>query len=50
MNEAVGIHVGNILKILDILGSYAEGDFSRVLEKLPGKQIIANEKLDLLTG
>ena len=50
MNEAVGIHVGNILKILDILGSYAEGDFSRVLEKLPGKQIIANEKLDLLRG
>lgn len=50
MNEAVQIHVNNILKLLDIIGSYAEGDFSQVLEKMPGKQIIANEKADLLRG
>ena len=50
MNEAVQLHVGNILKVLGILGSYAEGDFSPVLERLPGKQIIANEKMDLLRG
>ena len=50
MNEAVQIHVDNILKILGILGSYAEGDFSQVLDRLPGKQIIANEKMDLLRG
>jgi len=50
MNEAVQIHVDNILKVLGIISSYAEGDFSPVLEKLPGKQVIANEKTDLLRG
>ena len=30
------------------MSSYAEGDFTAVLEKLPGKQIIANEKMDML--
>jgi len=50
MNEAVQIHVNNILKLLNIIGYYAEGDFSQVLEKMPGKQIIANEKTDLLRG
>ncbi len=47
-NEGVRMHVKNILKILGILAAYAEGDFSPVLEKLPGKQAFANEKLDLL--
>jgi methyl-accepting chemotaxis protein len=47
-NEGVRLHVNNILKILNILAAYAEGDFSLVLEKLPGKQVIANEKMDLL--
>ena len=50
VNEAVRLHVTNILKILNILAAYAEGDFSQVLERLPGKQIIANERLDLLRG
>jgi methyl-accepting chemotaxis protein len=50
VNQVVKLHVDNILKILGILSSYAEGDFSPVLEKLPGKQIIANEKMDLLRG
>lgn len=49
-NTAVSLHVNNVLKILDILGHYAEGDFSQVLEKLPGKQVIANERMDLLRG
>lgn len=48
VNEAVHLHVRNILKILDILGSYAAGDFSPVLERLPGKQVIANERMNLL--
>jgi methyl-accepting chemotaxis protein len=48
VNEGVRLHVENILKILSILGAYAEGDFSMVLEKLPGKQAIANDKLDQL--
>jgi methyl-accepting chemotaxis protein len=47
-NEGVRLHVNNILKFLNIVGTYAEGDFSPVLEKLPGKQVIANEKMDLL--
>ena len=50
VNQSIKLHVDNILKILGILASYAEGDFSPVLEKLPGKQIIANEKMDLLRG
>jgi len=48
VNDAVKLHIDNILKILGILSSYAEGDFSPVLERLPGKQIIANEKMDLI--
>jgi len=47
-NESGHLHIRNILKILEILSAYAEGDFSKTLEKLPGKQILANEKLDLL--
>ena len=50
VNEAVKLHVENIFKFLGILAAYAEGDFSQVLEKLPGKQVIANEKMDLLRG
>jgi len=46
VNEGVRLHVTAILKMLDIIGSYADGDFSQVLEKLPGKQIIANERMD----
>jgi methyl-accepting chemotaxis protein len=47
-NESGHLHIRNILKILEILSAYAEGDFSKTLEKLPGKQIIANEKMELL--
>ncbi len=48
VNLSVQIHVNNILAILNILASYADGDFAPVLEKLPGKQVLANEKMDLL--
>ncbi|MFP4369599.1 MAG: Cache 3/Cache 2 fusion domain-containing protein [Candidatus Kapaibacterium sp.] len=48
VNNAVNMHIGNILKILDTVKSYAEGDFNPVLEKLPGKQKIANERLDMV--
>ncbi len=50
VNDAVQLHVSNILTVLNILAAYADGDFSQVLQKLPGKQIIANEKMDLLRG
>ena len=48
VNASVRLHVNNTLKILGILSSYADGDFRPQLEKLPGKQIIANEKMDTL--
>src|SRR5208337_1111159 len=50
VNGTVKIPIDAILKVLGILASYAEGDFSPVLEKLPGKQVLANEKMDLLRG
>ncbi|MEJ2637210.1 MAG: methyl-accepting chemotaxis protein [Calditrichia bacterium] len=50
VNEAVRLHVDNILLILDILGAYSEGDFSREMKKLPGKQIVANQIMDKLRG
>lgn len=48
VNEGYRLHVSNMLKLLNVLTSYAEGDFSAVLEKLPGKQALANEKMDTL--
>jgi methyl-accepting chemotaxis protein len=47
-NAAIQMHINAILKMLGILTEYAEGDFSQVMEKMPGKQVLANEKLDLL--
>jgi methyl-accepting chemotaxis protein len=46
-NQTVQIHVNNILAILNVLSSYGDGDFTPVLAKLPGKQALANEKVDL---
>jgi methyl-accepting chemotaxis protein len=48
VNDAVKLHIDNILEILGILGSYADGDFTPVLKPLPGKQVIANERMDQL--
>ena len=48
VNAGVKLHIDNILEILNILTSYAEGDFAPVLKKLPGKQAVANEKMELL--
>ncbi|HSV97016.1 MAG TPA: methyl-accepting chemotaxis protein [Spirochaetota bacterium] len=41
-------HVEAILAMLDILKSYAEGNFEPVLRKFPGKAAIANERFDRL--
>jgi methyl-accepting chemotaxis protein len=49
-NETIDIHVKNILKILDVLEQYSNGNFAPELEKLPGKQKIANVILDKLRG
>ncbi len=48
VNNVAGIHINNLLKILNILEAYANGDMSPVLEQLPGKQAIANERMDML--
>ena len=48
VNASVKLHVDNIVMILHILGSYADGDLSQILKRLPGKQVLANEKMDLL--
>jgi len=47
-NDAISLHVNSVLKILAILTAYSEGDFNPVLEKMPGKQVLANEKMDQL--
>ncbi len=50
VNEAARLHINVVLKLLAIVGSYSEGDFSTVLDRLPGKQALANQKMDLLRG
>jgi len=46
--ENVKLHIDNILEILGVMGEYGEGNLSIELRKLPGKQIIANQKLDIV--
>jgi len=48
VNEAVKLHVENVLKMLNVLADYANGELETTLEKLPGKQALINEKLDIL--
>ncbi len=48
VNNAVNIHVQNFILILETIARYAEGDFSLTLKPLPGKQNIANQKLNLM--
>lgn len=48
VNEAVKFYVTNIQKLLKVLTDYSEGNLDSTLETLPGKQVVINEKLDLL--
>jgi len=50
VNDGMKMHIDNTVKVLNILGKYADGDFSMVLEKMPGKQALANEMMDKLRG
>ncbi|MGV8121942.1 MAG: methyl-accepting chemotaxis protein [Candidatus Xenobiia bacterium LiM19] len=50
VNESVKLHVDNILTILGIVGEYSEGNFTKNLQRLPGKQIVANQIMDRLKG
>ena len=47
-NDIVRAHVANLSKVVSVVGSYADGDFSRVLEELPGKEGVANDRVGLL--
>jgi methyl-accepting chemotaxis protein len=47
-NQGMQIHINNILKILELLGFYSEGDLSQKMPNLPGKQIMATESINLL--
>ncbi len=49
-NTSMKIHINVILKIIDLLKFYADGDFEQTIEKLPGKQIILNEIIDTIRG
>ncbi len=49
-NRSVDGHVVNILRILKIVSEYAEGNFTSVLERFAGKEIVANEIMDRLRG
>ncbi len=46
INESLGIHIKNNERVLDVLGSYADGDFEYEMERLPGKQVVINERVD----
>ncbi|HPG56275.1 MAG TPA: methyl-accepting chemotaxis protein [Candidatus Wallbacteria bacterium] len=47
VSKTVSYHIDAILKILSIIEDYGvKGDFSRNLERFPGKQIIANQMID----
>jgi methyl-accepting chemotaxis protein len=50
VNDSVKTHIESVLQLLTVITSYAEGDFTPVLPPRPGKQVIANEKMDLLRG
>ncbi len=47
-NEGMQIHINTILEILNLLDEYANGDLSNKLPILPGKQIIATERVNKL--
>jgi len=48
VNAGVRIHVDNTVELLDLIATYANGDFVPVLPPRPGKQIMANLAMDLL--
>jgi methyl-accepting chemotaxis protein len=48
VNSTVKDHVDVLMRILDILSEYANGNFTEELEDLPGKRIIATERTNEL--
>jgi methyl-accepting chemotaxis protein len=50
VNQANAGHVRTLHRILEVVAAYAAGDFTPVLEPLPGQQAVANARLDELRG
>ncbi len=50
MNDMAITYAAVLLKVGDTVGAYGKGDFSRALDKLPGKQSVVSEEMDLLRG
>jgi methyl-accepting chemotaxis protein len=48
VNTLIDQHAGLLEEVFTLLGSYAHGDFRQSLRRLPGKQALASECLDLL--
>lgn len=48
INESVKLHVNAILNMLNLLEEYAKGDLSNEMPELPGKQIIATQRINKL--
>lgn len=48
VNNLTNTYANNLYKILDIVESYAAGDFSKELDTLPGKLVKANESMNKL--
>lgn len=48
INRCVKLHTDVMNTVLSVLRAYSEGDLTANLQKLPGKQAVANETLDLL--
>jgi methyl-accepting chemotaxis protein len=46
MNSAVKSHVQSVLKILDVVGAYGDGDFEPALPEYAGKRIVATQKVN----
>ena len=47
-NQALKIHIDTTMDILNLLNEYANGDLSKEMKILPGKQIIATERVNLV--
>jgi len=48
MNRFTETFISDILKVLNNLTEISEGNFNIVIDKMPGKKVVLNEKFDLL--
>jgi len=48
VNELTHSHIAMKRRVIDYVAYYSKGDFSQVMERLPGKKVFINNTLDLL--